>query len=447
MLHNFRISSIIIVGVLTSSILLFPESGDIHNTPLAKSLKKVELQVERMQGTKQSSMAVWREFQSSLLEEFTTINVTDLSDEEVNYMFKKLKNLALPIIKSVLTQGAKGLNNFSDYERYLLSALVESSQKMVKKNSIAYRFMNHIKKKLDATNKSPFEYLKGNAGDINLVSQVKFFSWNTCFLPGNLSKTLAGLEPWQERFDLVVNKILEQDADVVCLQEVYSEAASLKLYDKLKTHYAHFYMNMGPTVMGSKMSEVGLSSGLFVASKFQLQNSYFEMFKSNKEVSQVNKGFFSASLPTNDLAFVTSHLEPFDDNQAMLEREGQLNVVISYMKKLPAKIKLLMGDLNIPFGCKEPAENLISTYFYDPYNKNRLSISKHSRTYSDHFVTKNKEGNHTILDYFLVMQDPGFEKYAYVIERVEGFDELTLESKGSDHHGLFSQVVFPYSEK
>lgn len=204
---------------------------------------------------------------------------------------------------------------------------------------------------------------------------------------------------------------------------------------------------MGPTVMGSKMSEVGLSSGLFVASKFQLQNSYFEMFKSSKEVSQINKGFFAANLPTNDLAFVTSHLEPFDDSQAMLEREAQLKEVVSYMKKLPAKIKLLMGDLNIPFGCKEPAENLISTYFYDPYNKNRQSITKYSRTYSDHFVTKSKEGNHTILDYFLIMQDPGFEKYAYVIERVEGFDELTLESKGSDHHGLFSQVVFPYLEK
>lgn len=447
MLSNLKIAAILSIGVLTTSLLLFPEPGNIQDTPLARSLKKVEAHVDEIKLAKKQPMAVWREFQAALLEEFTTINVGELSEEEVNFMFNKLKNLALPIIKSVMTQGAKNLNNFSDYEKYLLFELVCSSMKMVKKGSIAYRFMNHMRKKLDSCQMSPIEYLKGDCEETIPSNQVKFFSWNTCMLPGSLAKAHAGLESWVLRFSQIVGIVEEQNADIVCLQEVYSESAALKLYEKLKDRYAHFYINMGPKVMGSKMSEVGLNSGLFVASKIPLENPYFESFKSTKPVSQINKGFFSSKIGDNHMSFVTCHLEPFDDMMSQEERKNQLSYVIDHMKKLPAEIKILTGDLNIPYGNLEPAESVLRTYFYDPYNKNRHEVTKYSRTYSDHFLTQKSEGSDIILDYFLILQEPGYEKYAYVIERVEGFNEVSMESKGSDHHGLFSQIVFPYIEK
>ena len=164
-------------------------------------------------------------------------------------------------------------------------------------------------------------------------------------------------------------------------------------------------------------------------------------------LSIINKGFFASQIQDSEIGFVTSHLEPFDNPLAQLVRAEQLKTVISYMKNMPSDIKVLTGDLNIPFGSNEPAENLINTNFYDPYNKNRVSITKHSRTFSDHFISKSKDGSNIILDYFLIMQGTGIDKYAFVIDRVEGFDEVTLDTKGSDHHGLFSQVVFPYSKK
>lgn len=445
MLSNFRMSIILLIGVLTSTIFLFPESGDIGDTPLAKSLKKIELHVQNMQTAKKSPMRIWRELQASVLEEFSYLNIAELSEEEVSYMFKKLKNLALPIIKSLMTHGAKNLNNFSSYERYLLTELVESSLQMVKKGSIAYRFMKHLKKKLVSTQLSAVEYLKGEALEEVPSNQIKFFSWNTCMFPGNLSHINAGLAPWKERFYGILQNIEQQNADIVCLQQVYSEAAAEKLYESLKDKYAHFYVNMGPSVMGSKLSEIRLNAGLFVASKVALSQSCFEVFLSNKDNIQRNQGFFAAQIGSTELCFVTSHLAPFEGLVAQNAREAQLKKIIEYMKENGAKIKILTGDLNIPFGSNEPAEHLMNAYFYDPYNKNRASISKHSRTFSDHFLTKAKEGKNLIVDYFLIMQQPGFEKYAYVIERVEGFDEVSLHTKGSDHHGLFSQIVFPYS--
>lgn len=447
MFSNFRSGVILLISVLAISILLFPSSSDILDTPIAKSLKKIELHVEKMQKNKKSSIAVWREFQASLIEEFSCIDLNELSEEEISYMVKKLKNLALPIVKSVMTQGAKELNNFSDYERYVFLALVDSSLKMVKKGSIAYRFINRMKKKLSLSTRAPFEYLKGEVLETLPINQVKFFSWNTCILPGALAKVHAGLQPWQHRLDLILKQIKEQNADIICLQEVYSEAASLKLYENLKDKYAHFYINIGPTSIPSELLNWKLNSGLFIASKFPLKNPYFEAFSFEKGGSQMNKGFFSAIVGSTDLSFINAHLEPFDNPLAQLARVSELEQMISYMKTSLSKVKLLMGDLNIAFGSQEPAENLLHAHFYDPYNKNRVEITKHSRTFSDHFVSVSEEGQSAILDYFLIMQDRATEQYAFVIERVEGFDELTLQTKGSDHHGLFSQVVFPYLEK
>jgi hypothetical protein len=110
-------------------------------------------------------------------------------------------------------------------------------------------------------------------------------------------------------------------------------------------------------------------------------------------------------------------------------------------------VRILAGDLNIPWGSNETAEQLIGTHFYDPYNKNRQDVTPYSRTFSDYFVSKKGNGSSDILDYFLILQIPGFEKYAFITERVEGFDEIKLSSKGSDHHGLYSHIIFPENQK
>lgn len=306
--------------------------------------------------------------------------------------------------------------------------------------------MTHMRKKLDKLELTPYEYIQGEAASKPIHSQIKFFNWNTCLLPGKLSGLFAGLSSWPERIAQVSTLIKEQDADLVCLQEVHSEPAAFQLYQALKSEYAHFYMNMGPMIMGAQMSDVGLNSGLFIASKFPLEDIHFETFKSDEGQKLINKGFFWAKLASSEVGFTTCHLEPMNSDVSQKIRYQELNHLIQFMQSKKTQVRVLSGDLNIPWGSQEGAEKLIKNHFYDPYNKNRQDVTSYSRTYSDVFLNHKKTGSCEILDYFLILQVPGFEKYAFLTERVEGFDELSLKSKGSDHHGLFSEIVFPYQK-
>lgn len=353
----------------------------------------------------------------------------------------------MPIIKSVMTDGAKNLSKLSPYEKYLLNSMVQSSLKIVKKGSIAYKFMKHLGAKLESFEKTPFEYIQGSAPSAACHGHVKIFSWNTCLLPGKLPKIFSGLSPWYERLELIIHQIYSQNADVVCLQEVHSEPAASAIYHALKKDYAHFYVNMGPKMMASDVADIGLNSGLFVASKFPLKNMHFEAFASDEGQKNVNKGFFWAQIENTDVGFSTCHLEPFNKDHSKKVRFEELSYLVQFLASRPQQVRLLTGDLNIPWGSGEQAESLIRNHFFDPYNKNRQSVSKYSRTFSDVFVSKHHDGSCDILDYFLILQVPGFEKYAFMTERVEGFDEVKLETKGSDHHGLMSQIIFPYYQK
>ena len=446
MLSRIKLSTLLI-GATISSVLLFPENKSSSEFLKGQTFAVIENDLNKIKTGQSHALNLWRQFQSMLMEEFCTITYEQVSEEELNFIMNKVKNLALPILKSVMTQGAKSMTNLSSYEVYLFSSMLDSSMQMVKKNSIAYRFMNHTYKKLQAYEKTPYEYLQGN-GEVKTVNNdLKIFNWNTCLLPGKLAKVVSGLNPWQERIDTIIEKIKSQKADIVCLQEVHSEQAASTLYEALKDTYAHFYINMGPMMMGLKMSEIGLNSGLFVASNVALEEVHFEAFHTEAGQKNVNKGFFWAKVEGTDVGFATCHLEPFNQDHCKDVRYEELNHLVNFLSTKNTPIRLMCGDLNIPWGSGEKGEELIRSHFYDPYNKNRTEVNRYCRTFSDVFVSQNGSGSEDILDYFLIFQVPGFEKYAFITERVEGFDEVQLKTKGSDHHGLYSQIIFPYSQK
>ena len=198
--------------------------------------------------------------------------------------------------------------------------------------------------------------------------------------------------------------------------------------------------------MGSQIADVGLNSGLFVASKYPIDNIHFEAFSSDEGQKMVNKGFFFGAIQGTEVGVSTCHLEPFNETHSLVVRQEELQHIIKFLSQQKMQVRLLTGDLNIPWGSGEAAETLLKTHFYDPYNKNRQNISLHSRTFSDVFVSKKDFGSCDILDYFLIFQVPGFEKYAFMTERVEGFDDVKGICQGSDHHGLVSYVVFPLAK-
>lgn len=443
MFYRLKLTALLTISLTTVSILLFPNDASFKDYPVMQSLSHLEKNLIQIQKEDDNVLNVWREFQSMLIEEFATINYEQISDEEMKVLFEKIKHLAVPILKSVMKKSAKSLQGLTSYELYLLSSMVDSSMKAVKKGSIAYRFMNHMNKKLQGYEKTPFEYQRGDAEEIKSLHTIKLFSWNTCLLPGRLSQVFSGLSSWQDRIDQIVEKVRSQDADIICLQEVHSEPAARMLFESLKQSYAHFYMNMGPKVMASQLTDIGLNSGLFVASKLPLEDVHFEAFANLEGPQMINKGFFWAKIEDSEIGFTTSHLEPFDTEKSQNQRFEEFKYLTNYISSKSSLVKVVSGDLNIPWGSQEKAEMWLKTYFYDPYNKSRQDVSTHSRTFSDVFFEKKGKGSCEILDYFLILHNPGFEKFAFMTERVEGFDEVKLESYASDHHGLLSHIIFP----
>jgi len=180
---------------------------------------------------------------------------------------------------------------------------------------------------------------------------ISVLSWNVCFLPLATTNWEQGIKPWTERLDQVAEKILQEDADLVTLQEVYDSQAAQKLTERLKEKYSHIYYNIGPKTLG-------VNSGLFVASKFPLKNTRFTQHENKKidiDSFFVNKGFFDFEIYAgeNKIAHVfVTHLQHSTDDLHPLKidqeiREQQLKAIFTEMEKEDVPV-LLVGDFNMP---------------------------------------------------------------------------------------------------
>ena len=440
-MHYFnKIASFLLLGIVTSSIFLIPKQEEFFGNPVVSALNRVEEQFNSLKEQTPNALQSWRMLQALLMEEFACVQQEGISQEDMKILEKRVRKLATPLLKSVFTQGAKNTASFTDYEKHLLYLITLSSMKMVKEGSIAYRFMEGFSQKLGKMSKINFEQVLGQKAAIKPSGAIKVFNWNTCMLPGELAKYFGGIEPWKNRFSAIVKKIKETNADIVCLQEVHSEFAALKLVESLKSDFAYFYINMGPKMMSADIEDVGLNSGLFVASNFELENPSFYKFKSEHGDKFVNKGFFSAEIKQADMLVTAAHLEPSDFPSSELARFEQLNEVITHLKSSQKKGRLLCGDLNIPWGSREAAFKLINAYFSDPYNDKRVDVNAYSRTFTDYFIEKKGYGSSDILDYFLIFNDSKLENFSFVSERIEGFDEALYKHNASDHHGLLTEI-------
>ena len=170
--------------------------------------------------------------------------------------------------------------------------------------------------------------LKGKLDPIKKES-VTVLNWNVCFFPGSLSLLFGGVLPWENRIEGVANQIIENGADIVCLQEVFSRDSAEKLYQLLEKEYAYFYINIGLKPFGFNSDTIGLSSGLFVASKMEIDNPQFIPFKKTPAVR--GYGFFSIQIP-NIGNLITTHLNPGSDPIDLVYRQEQIKEVLSFIE-------------------------------------------------------------------------------------------------------------------
>jgi endonuclease/exonuclease/phosphatase family metal-dependent hydrolase len=157
--------------------------------------------------------------------------------------------------------------------------------------------------------------------------------------------------PWPFRIGGIIKKIRENDADVICLYEVMDIKTGLQIYEAIKKDYRHFYLHIAPRT-------IGISSGIFIASKFEIKNPEFMTFPKEMLVGRtknVEKGVFAFDVQSAGKVFArifSTHLQhseecEFPTKEEQAARKQEMELIMSKMNKVSDRAVVLTGDLNL----------------------------------------------------------------------------------------------------
>ena len=368
----------------------------------------------------------------------------------LNFVDSVLKDARLSEV--LLSYAHKALDEkipLTAYQWYIVDTLLQECEARGSDLSV-------MRKRVEQHEMLPYHYKRGNGVEKKLSENdadrcFTVLNLNTCMQKDEQCYLFGGVRSWQERVDGIAENLLALGADVICLQEVHEEEANEALYERLKNHYVHFYMGIGPRSCGLGVDTLGLPSGLFIASKYPLENPTFTLFS---EVGlQMNFGFFDFIVKngSESLGHVyTTHMQSLDFEGFDEIRGMELMEILSKMKKdsqLEKNIPFfLCGDLNIPWGSEEPGEKMIRSQFYDAYNRDRKEVTPETRTCTNFFIDQLliptreisvENVRPQILDYALLLDD---SEYMIDTQLLPMNDILQPEQALTDHHGLVTRI-------
>lgn len=284
--------------------------------------------------------------------------------------------------------------------------------------------------------KGGYTYIRGNAIEKPLSHQdpqLKVMSWNICGIGGGMSLNHGGVNPWRYRIDAIIEKIKNEDPDVLILQEVYDTALAEVLFDRLKSEYAHFFAHLGPNVLGS----VG---GGMVISKCALHKFSQNTFNNNKWT--LNRGFASLEVKGSSqdtmpcIRIIGTHLIHGDEPEDKKHRAQQVAQIADYVANQTLMPTLLAGDLNIERD-QEEGEILTSLLRHgyqgpDPTCTNRLVTQWDLEAKSVWGET---------IDYISLFKSTQLGTTLENCHEVKAFDEsYNTKTALSDHHGLTAVI-------
>jgi len=156
-------------------------------------------------------------------------------------------------------------------------------------------------------------------------------------------------DPKMSRLKQLIDQIKKENADVVCLNEVFDINDAHYIANALKEDYAHFVMNCGPR-------SIGPNSGLFFASKFSVSSVQFDPFPKEMLVGTATyceKGVLIVDLKDSQGEIATialTHAQHSDQVQHPTPEEKKArNEELQFIEKKIANKKkvVLTGDLNM----------------------------------------------------------------------------------------------------
>ena len=258
---------------------------------------------------------------------------------------------------------------------------------------------------------------------------------------------MGGLLPWEYRIDHIVNTLKEQNADIICLQELFSRKGAEQLCEKLKDSYAHFYINIGPIIYGFNKETAGIPSGLFVASKYPLSSPEFQPYN-EKETPKIRaNGFFHAKIMDQNKALahiITTHLQSNSADEDLQYRHAQLQAIIHKdFGRLPV---FVCGDLNIEKTSAEYQREILPN-FIDCYRGCDWTCCELRDFWWE--AEQNAEQFNKLdldlerIDYFLQLKNSICDSIRSAVSNVLPVNNLLDPKKSlSDHQIMISQIIF-----
>lgn len=293
------------------------------------------------------------------------------------------------------------------------------------------------------TQPTPFIYLQGDKKDKTLPLDQSFslLSWNVCCIGAGYPISDGGVTPWHMRLNSVIEKILEKNADVNCLYEVFDVQTAFTLYQALKKKgYNHFYCNMGA-------KSIGTSSGIFVASKYKISHPEFIPFSQDMLVGRTKhagKGAFAFDLESQGKAFATicathmqhSELPEFPTIEEVEARKMQMDLIIKKVSKIANRCAIVTGDLNLD-------DQEYKASFWQRYFQKGDAFPSSEKTWDGDAFSANLVGKKVSgplnLDHTMLLKDSAHSIHTSLVRT--GFDAKVFKKEAlSDHEGLFSQI-------
>ncbi|MBM3192064.1 MAG: hypothetical protein FJZ63_05375 [Chlamydiae bacterium] len=290
--------------------------------------------------------------------------------------------------------------------------------------------------------KEPFiQECKQIGKTLPLDKTFSILSWNICCVGAGYSISDGGVVPWSFRVDRLAQAIAQQKADVVCLYETFDLHSALAMAEKLrKEGYDHLYYNIGPKA-------VGVSSGIFVASKYSIARPEFAPFSQEMLVGRTKhaaKGIFSFTLQSQGKDFARIHATHLQHSEIpgaptkeeVHARKLEMQKMIEKTKELSARAlcQVVTGDLNLDD--EEYASSSWKSSFVkgDKYTKKTWG----GDTFCANLMGKSvsKELN---LDHTMIVKGSAKSLETTLVET--GYDPLVFNSEAlSDHEGLLTKV-------
>ena len=190
-----------------------------------------------------------------------------------------------------------------------------------------------------------FTHVRGKAPEQILDGSIKIMNWNVCGIGGGFHYDHGGVVHWRCRLDGIVQKIEQENPDVLVLEEIYDGALGEALIERLQQKYAHFFFHLGKTLMGSV-------SGVMIISKCGVHQFSNTDFATNDWM--LKRGFAALEIkaaPSDEkpaLRIIGTHLTHHNHEKGRQDRVKQAAQIVDHIAKQSLSLPtFLAGDLNI----------------------------------------------------------------------------------------------------